>query len=535
MRRDRLTTALAILAPIALTGAAIRVGTSLHRQAPNVARAAVLAQADPPRETLILGNSAAGRGVDGAPLGASVVWFPASRTAVWYAALRLGVLDHPSPPTRLMIVAPAWHLLDAYTSPEDAALLASFDAGALPELASALALPEDRGWRDGLRAAVFAGARRAQDAAIEQLFPSKRLDAQARIDHANEAMAGAGDVEGASARKARLDLGDSWIEEIIDAATDAGLAVDVVAFPTPATSPAPSVSASDLAALIDAVSARGARWIDLRGVALPAGAWIDNVHLTDAGRRRFTEALAAAQRGETPATAATPGNALRIVGVEAPELTLTAPPPRAVPFQPARPEADGAANVGRIEAKWAKKLTSAALLERFTLPHCSPLRLLDRGAPLPDRDAEPPTILGGQAGAWRHVSPGVIFATPDGTAPDAAPERYTITLDPERRCRHARWIYPDDVFTLRHPVPEGAAFDAVELGGALVVGADQPLHLTFSCDDAPCGELRLTEATIGDARLTLSPPPTRSFAVEARGGASAFYLITGLSLTGAPP
>ena len=121
---------------------------------------------------------------------------------------------------------------------------------------------------------------------------------------------------------------------------------------------------------------------------------------------------------------------------------------------------------------------------------CSPIRLLEDGAPLAQPNA-PVRLVPTTAGAWAHTAFGVLFSTSDLTSPLANGRAYTAALNPERPCRTGRWLYPGDHATFA--VPDN-------LLGRLAEGATR-LDLTANAFGGDTSAALTVRVRVGDAEL----------------------------------
>ena len=82
-------------------------------------------------------------------------------------------------------------------------------------------------------------------------------------------------------------------------------------------------------------------------------------------------------------------------------------------------------------------------------PHanrCSPIRVLEDGNPLAGPNASCEVVTRQGLGRTCHTPDKLFFTTSDNTSPyTTEPERaYQLTLDPDRTCDAALWLYPGD-------------------------------------------------------------------------------------------
>jgi hypothetical protein len=90
---------------------------------------------------------------------------------------------------------------------------------------------------------------------------------------------------------------------------------------------------------------------------------------------------------------------------------------------------------------------------------CSPVRVLEDGAPLPRPHERCPDVSGLRAGRTCHAGEALYFSASDSLPPAGTGRSYTVALDPSRLCdargvavgtplRGLLWLYPGDVVRL---------------------------------------------------------------------------------------
>ncbi len=121
-------------------------------------------------------------------------------------------------------------------------------------------------------------------------------------------------------------------------------------------------------------------------------------------------------------------------------------------------------------------------------------------------------------GGYAHVG-GTLLIAP-GSAGETAPEALAATLDPTRRCRGLRWMYPGDTLTLAVKPASMLALDGdptrLEIGGAAVVkGASDALIRVrlFVGEEVRLDEtFPITELNRAPPSWSLTPPLPREHA-----------------------
>lgn len=133
-------------------------------------------------------------------------------------------------------------------------------------------------------------------------------------------------------------------------------------------------------------------------------------------------------------------------------------------------------------------------IEDASAQPCSALALWEDGRRLGPPHAPHLTVLREGGGAWRQVGDAVLFTSSDGTDPRTNGRRYTVGLDPARRCRGALWIHPGDTVAVKAqpagPLPEGATH--LQLAGVALTGGAGPGGARLTVELTADGRSRLT-------------------------------------------
>jgi hypothetical protein len=112
-----------------------------------------------------------------------------------------------------------------------------------------------------------------------------------------------------------------------------------------------------------------------------------------------------------------------------------------------------------------------ALWQAASVSGCAPVRVMEDGAALPTLVVRAEEV-GKAPGRFTQVGTQLIVTGSDGTAPGANGRTYAAVLEPTRKCRGLRWLYPGDVatFTVKPAVLAPLLADAtrVEIGGVAV-------------------------------------------------------------------
>lgn len=153
------------------------------------------------------------------------------------------------------------------------------------------------------------------------------------------------------------------------------------------------------------------------------------------------------------------GHALELLGraeVFDGRVWFDSTPVRAERSTPLRPPASrmvkGPGLAAGFDLPTAKELSDLAT-RSHTPRHarCSPVRVLEDGALLPTANVGCKEVRDLGEGRSCHPEGRVFFAASDRTHPRTNGRRYTLTLDPERRCDGGFWAYPGDALALQVP------------------------------------------------------------------------------------
>ncbi|HMV69107.1 MAG TPA: hypothetical protein PKA64_19835, partial [Myxococcota bacterium] len=228
--------------------------------------------------------------------------------------------------------------------------------------------------------------------------------------------------------------------------------------------------------------------------------------------------------------------------------TFAAPPPELPPAQargarllapkltaladaPSDPEA-----LGRLEE-------GAQAGNDYLADACSPVRVLEDGAPLawPDTFCAHVAQLG--HGRTCHVGDAVQFSSSDGTDPQRNGRRYTLALDPSRACKlkvrrgetaihDGWWLYPGDAASFLAPPERRALLAApatqVAVRAIAVTGDDDlVIEAGGAVLTVPAADLR-DDATV---TLTLTGPVSADAPVVVRAPGHTYWLLTYLALS----
>lgn len=201
------------------------------------------------------------------------------------------------------------------------------------------------------------------------------------------------------------------------------------------------------AAVYDVMDQYGGTFLDLREVEMDVTHFQNPDHMNAEGARRFTTIVneLLADVGGTRSA-----ELLKTVGlVEGRYAHL----PLAVRFKVPPPpvgKTDRAFSKGRAKLLFFQTETLGFLNDASTAllsPHatrCSPLRVLEDGAPLPHPNESCDDVQKQGLGRTCHTPEKVFFTTSDDTNPYITERDYRLALDPLRTCDGGLWLYPGD-------------------------------------------------------------------------------------------
>jgi len=228
------------------------------------------------------------------------------------------------------------------------------------------------------------------------------------------------------------------------------------------------------------------------------------------------------------------------VGVLAADAAYT-PAPAALPALGAATPGEGALSTFDIAA--AGVPNTQTLWDLASVAGCSPVRISEDGTALPHPVVRVQDVVKGGAGRYTQVGTTLTVTGSDGTAPHANGRAYTAALDPTRRCRGLRWLYPGDTATITVKPELLASLNAdatrLEIGGAAVAtdATTAEATLRVRVGDTVYLDTRFPLAGLATAppAWTFDPPLPRGPAplvIELSTPADAPYtLVTSLALT----
>ncbi|MEZ4239444.1 MAG: hypothetical protein R3F59_25460 [Myxococcota bacterium] len=125
------------------------------------------------------------------------------------------------------------------------------------------------------------------------------------------------------------------------------------------------------------------------------------------------------------------------------DVEFRAPPPR-VPH-PERNFVQGRGELVYFRSEGFGFLNDIATIEATPLAsRCSPVRVLEDGAPLPLPNVSCEEVTKHLRGRTCHTPEKLFFTTPDRTDPYLNGRHYRLALDPDRSCGGGLWLYPGD-------------------------------------------------------------------------------------------
>jgi hypothetical protein len=392
---------------------------------------AELAAAKP--EIVILGNSASYHAVDPEQLKkelgiqgtVSRLFVPASRSAAWYAVLKNRILAQPDKPKLVVVVASLHHMIDL-----------EMNESRIDRLRGLLTADDDLIRERALGGASWPVLDRSRQLADNLFEVPKRaavglffddgadpnealLDRGQRIAEAATAVVfnietgtdmslhrrvlPVAEVDEASDGPPPLDPEQAFLAEMADLANANGIRLVFAWFPLPASNPAPNPGVDLQRRTIELVNAHNAGWIDLHTLPLSQSVFFDHIHMNEAGRRQFTEALAEELKRIDALGSSPFGNAplpievgaITRTGAPAPLPPLGAPVKTTTPcrYQIAIPELN--------------PLNNKALYDAVGIAEGSPLRLLADGVPLKPHIKGPDQACDD---TYTHGPTGILFS-----------------------------------------------------------------------------------------------------------------------------
>ncbi|MEN0063731.1 MAG: hypothetical protein AAGA48_16380 [Myxococcota bacterium] len=252
---------------------------------------------------------------------------------------------------------------------------------------------------------------------------------------------------------------ESFVPRLTEVAQDSGIALVLVRPPMSPRLPSglgDVVEPTTEASLHALVRARGAHDLDLRGLPMTVGHFLNLDHINPDGRIRFTRVVAdliqrvgAWEASPTVLDWLEPG---RLVEGRYRPTTLAAryatpPPPIKAPDRDLTEHGPG---WGRYALPGWRFLSDEATQDVTPwASRCSPILVMEDGRPLPRPHETCGATLRFGRGRTCHDDDGITFAPSEPSNPAVNGRTYTLALDPSRRCERAQWLYPGDTLTLR--------------------------------------------------------------------------------------
>ena len=166
-------------------------------------------------------------------------------------------------------------------------------------------------------------------------------------------------------------------------------------------------------------------------------------------------------------------------------------------------------NVAKADVAMLGVPDTDALWRVASVAGCSPLRLSEDGALLPNLVVRAQDVAAKGNGAYTQVGQTLYALGSDGSSPAQNGRAYTVALEPTRACRGLRWVYPGDTLTLKL-TPNLLSrmlggLQRLEIGSAAVVpeGAEPEARVVVKVG----AEVRL-ETTF---KLGMATPPSWTF------------------------
>ncbi|MEQ1502139.1 MAG: hypothetical protein ABMB14_07900 [Myxococcota bacterium] len=322
---------------------------------------------------------------------------------------------------------------------------------------------------------------------------------------------------------------DSMLPALADLCRAHGATLVVVRSPmSPEIQSAREIRDGTIDALYDVLTAHGAALIDLSPLPMRAGHYELNAHMTEEGADRTTRTLIRALDALGLIDAPGPAGAEVLGGLRV-ERGVVALTPAALAFEAPPPSLDpsgpvvGSGPTGRIAApELAGVAADRAVQVTPFAARCSPVRVLEDGAPLPLPNARCDEVRRFRGGRTCHVAQGIEFATVDGTAPADNGRTYQLGLTDDRRCDNSTWMYPGDRFAIDVLPSELARLQAPATTAWIGFRSTLPateLRVRIVAEGVTVGDGKVTAGDDGWARLALDPPvPVGAGAVTVRVG-----------------
>lgn len=210
------------------------------------------------------------------------------------------------------------------------------------------------------------------------------------------------------------------------------------------------------------VEKQGGYYLDMRGLKMNAGHYINLDHMNNEGARRFTEALAQAMIGidamqtrrRREAAEAELFTAVAFEDGALLQLEVAADFKGVLPDIGVRDWEQGKFGRAYFEIPALEALSDRRTMEVTPFAaRCSPLRVVEEGKTLPLVGVSCDEVFKHGKGRTCHVDDRLYFAASDETTPHRNDRRYRLGFDPGRSCEGAVWLYPGDRVRLSWPQP----------------------------------------------------------------------------------
>ncbi len=300
-----------------------------------------------------------------------------------------------------------------------------------------------------------------------------------------------------------LSFADGWTSDEADPGF--GVSVEAIALAAPEGAPMPTLrvdGAGPASHTPVALSGEGMHRAGAVRLTPPKGAWSIAVDAPADGGWILLRRVRIGNAADTRAIVGEDGPTA--IAALAAGATYAAAPPE-LPAKTTFTAHEGA--VAKADIATLGVPNTDALWKVGSVAGCSPIRLSEDGALMPNAVVRAQDVVAKGKGAYAQVGDTLFAIGADGTSPAENGRAYTVALEPTRACRGLRWLYPGDTATIKLPPMLLArllgGIDTLEIGGAAVVaeGTSPEARVVVKVGD----EVRL-DGTFALATLAQTPP-----------------------------